>query len=878
MKRPSSMISGLCIAMISCASLAQQPRAQQISLDISARPIADALNEFAHQAGLQVVFYTSIGQGLRSRNLAGTYTADEALRRLLADTALQYKFINEHTVAIQQGSETDEKKTSSAQGTAQDSLRLAQAARSSADAGSATVADQSSESRSAPAVSEIIVTATRREERLIDVPMSIAVVTADDIDRRGLVGAADYLRGIPGVSQANDAYGQAIIIRGIETNPSLQNFSSGPTTATYFGETPTTSSAGSCCGSNIDIKLVDIERVEVLRGPQGTAFGSSSLGGAVRTVPVAPKLDRFEGKIGAGYSATGGTGGDNFMFQVVGNAPLINEKLAIRATAYKFVDSGFYRNRAGSDAAFQAVTAIPYGAQSFATDEEEVGRSDVRGARVSALFQAKDDLRFTLSYLTQKTEVDGGAAANGGGYEQTMLRIAPEHVRRGQTAGFADTDIDIANGVMEYDLSWAQLLATYSYVKGSAAVAFPLTYFYPTAGYSSLWPASYGTSSDHREHIGEIRMTTRLAGAWNFLAGLYAESVDDRSPRSYVWYGSPATNVFTPGNPVIADTLDRRDLSQRAAFGEASWRFLPGFTLTGGVRTYRYDRTVRVASRGIFSNDTTRNEGDASGTNFRANLSYKPGEHALLYAGWAQGFRLGKPQPGVSALICDRDNNGLIDGTNITIDSTRILESDEVGSYELGGKFALLDRRVSFDAAVFRMDWSNLPILFSAGCGTSYNVNAGAARSEGVELQANFRIADAFRVDLGGSWVNARLTEDAPLQGFHADDRLPGSPKVNANLGMQYEFNLNGHVASVRADAIYVGPFYGNVQESAATRSGDYVKVDAAARIALEDLYVDLYVHNVTDEDAFTFRYLVGDAFGFRLRPRTFGVQLGYSF
>src|SRR5262245_7531131 len=104
MKRSSSMILGLCIAMSSYVSVAQpqqpQTRTQQISLDISARPIADALNEFAHQAGLQVVFYTSIGQGLRSRNLTGTYTADEALQRLLADTALQYKFINEHTVAI----------------------------------------------------------------------------------------------------------------------------------------------------------------------------------------------------------------------------------------------------------------------------------------------------------------------------------------------------------------------------------------------------------------------------------------------------------------------------------------------------------------------------------------------------------------------------------------------------------------------------------------------------------------------------------------------------------------------------------------------------------------------------------------------------------
>jgi iron complex outermembrane receptor protein len=174
---------------------------------------------------------------------------------------------------------------------------------------------------------DIIVTATRRSENVNDVPISIAVVTAEEISKRGLVSAEDYLRGIPGVNQTSDPVGSSIIIRGLETSPSFQNFSSGTTVATYFGETPITNSGGLAANTNVDIKLVDIERIEVLRGPQGTSFGDSSLGGAVRVIPAKPKTDEVEGHFGAGYSYTGGYGGENYMVQGTVNVPVVTDIL-----------------------------------------------------------------------------------------------------------------------------------------------------------------------------------------------------------------------------------------------------------------------------------------------------------------------------------------------------------------------------------------------------------------------------------------------------------------------------------------------------------------------------------------------------------------------
>ncbi len=888
MKSLRCAVVAAALLVLNGLAVAGGPGESKVSLKIDATSMEQALSEFARQTGLQLVFPAEeVTQGLAAPRLTGSFTPQAALSQLLANSGLYYQFINENTVAIRAVRPADSeagKKISGGglrgSGRGDVGLRLAHA-------GEAARADGQAEDKSSAAaegarksaedrkdVSEIIVTATKRAQSVQDVPISIAVLTNEDIERRGLVGAADYMRGIPGASQVEAGYGgQLIIIRGMESQSRAQNYYSGPTTATYFGEAPTTNSAGLIGGSNVDIKLVDIERVEVLRGPQGTAFGNSSMGGAVRTIPVAPKLDRFEGKLGAGYSATSGTGGDNTMFQAVGNLPIVADKLAVRAVAYRFSDSGYYRNRAGSDTAFQA--RIIGGAGGFAADENEVGAYRAFGGRIAALYQASERLRFTLSYLKQKTETDGWAAATTGEFEQSLLQVAPEHVNRGQKEGLSDTHIGIANGVMEYDFGWADLVGTYSDIRSGTLLAFPITLF--------LTPYAYSIERDlnHREHVGELRLATKLNGAWNFLAGLYVEKQHDYYPSESLWHGDPAASVLTGNNW----SIDERELKQKAAFGEVSWTFLGNFTLTGGLRAFDYTRTIlqeAARSKGAAFNTVTFGETDASGTTGRLNLSYKIGENALVYAGWAQGFRFGKPQPPQNNPLCDLNNDGVYDGTNITLASSGVLNADSVDSYEIGGKFASPGRRVMMDAAVFRMDWDKIPVAQILPCLSAVTMNGGTARSEGVELQASFQLTDAFSVSSGGSWIDATLTQDVPAFGAIAGDRLPGSPKVNANLGAQYQFNIAGHTAFVRTDAIYVGPFYNDLRgpRLANDRAGDYVKLDASARMVMDHMYIDLYVHNVTDEDAFSFRGAgpYSEFFGFRLRPRTVGLQLGYDF
>lgn len=759
-----------------------------------------------------------------------------------------------------------------------------------ADAQSAPAPSASSTPTVSPPVSyddDIVVTARKREERLRDVPMSITAITAEDISKRNLVNAEDYLRGLAGVNEVDSPQGQGVIIRGIETSPVSQNFGAGATTATYFGETPTTDAAGIFSSSTVDIKLIDIERVEVLRGPQGTAFGSSSMGGAVRTIPALPNTDKFEARIAAGYSRTSGTGGDNYNIQLVGNAPLVQDKLAVRAVAYRYRDSGFYRNVAGSDTGFQSRITTPYGTQAlpFALNRDQVGGSLVQGARFSMLFKPADNLTFTVGYLTQKNESDGVAVASSGGYNQTMLQVSPEHTVRNQTGGLVDTNINIFNATVNYDVGVADILATYSRTTSGSLIIVPYQFF------GRDWPLDYDADSKHRSDSGEVRLTTKFNGPVNLLAGVFIENPKDIANVDYIWYGDPAKNLFGAGNRFTGHYIDDRDISQKAAFGELTVEPFKGFKVTGGARFYQYNRRVSVNQIGVLFNPTapttaivTNDRAKASGSTFKANISYKPSENALVYAGFAQGFRLGKPQPGLTQ--CDRNGDGTVDGTNISVASTKVVNSDSVNSYEAGAKVSLFGRRLGIDAAVFRMDWSELPVSViggsaTSGCGFTYIANAGKARSEGVELQMNLRVTPNVRLDVGGSYINARLTQNVPVQNFRAGDRLPGTPKWNGNLGLEYEFKLGGHEAYLRTDAIYVGEFYGDILRSPTLKAGDYVKIDLSGRIQFDRWNVDLFVRNLTNSDAFVFKgpqARVTSQFGYRLRPLTAGFQIGYKF
>ncbi len=871
LRRYSKVFASGVLAMWTVAAGAAEPLAKTMTFDIAPSPLNLALTEFAQQSGLQVVFVAEIGRDLRTAGLSGSFTPQAALNQLLANTPFAYDFLNPRTVTIRAAKGGEGKPVAeSSSGASTNGMRLADAAASQAGDQSSTEKSGSGKTAEGPAgtkLEEIVVTATkRREERLQDIPASITVIGGQDIERRGLIGMEDYLRSIPGVNHMDRGNDNAIIIRGITTSPEGENFFSGNTVSMYFDETPITG-AGGPGGGGIDIRPVDIERIEVLRGPQGSAFGDASLGGTLRIIPAKPKLDGFSAKLAADYSNTSGPGGDNSMIQGVVNLPIVRDRFAVRAVAYRYDESGFYRNIAGIDPATTAV-ADTYGIGDIVRGyvKDEAGGIVSTGGRVAASWKPTDKLDLSLTYLKQEIESDGALFANAGRYEQALIPVAAGRRVRGEVGDVNDTDVELASFVLSYDSSWATLTSVASRVDGGADWVHDLTW-------GAHFPISTLVLSEFRSFTTETRLASRLPGRLQFLAGVFYEKVDEDNFQSLDWSGSPATNFFGV-DTIFASDL-HRELDQRAVFGEVSYALTDRLIATAGGRYFRYKKNERGLS------DSGEND-----SNLKANLSYKPAKDALLYASWAQGFRLGHPAAGLPP-SCDPNNDGVIDGTSITMESTRHVDSDFLDSYEVGAKVMLFDRRMSVDTAIYHIDWEGLPVATSIGspnCNLGYTANLGGATSEGAELQASVFVAEGLRVDFGAGYTNAKLSRDAlglvppALKG----DRLPGSPKMSANLAAQYDFNIGGRPAFVRADSAYVGTFYADLKSTPGNRGGDYIRLDARAGVAIQKLSVEIYVRNLMNEDAFTWRGLIGGAsdnvFGYRMRPRTVGVQLGYNF
>ena len=441
----------------------------------------------------------------------------------------------------------------------------------------------------------------------------------------------DYLPSIPGVSMQDRGVSQNnIIIRGIASDPQIETSNVG----VYFGEIPLAnlgSASSSDLSGSADLKLVDIERIEVLRGPQGTLYGSGSMGGTVRVIPKSPNLEQLEGNLNGRYSNTGERGGDNSMVQGVINIPLIEDKLAVRAVAYRFDNSGFIDNVAGSDANTQTTYASHIALGGVAVDQDNVGSSDITGFRSTILWQATDELKVSLSYIQQELEQDGMAEVNlnlDDDFEQVRLK-----------AGLADgnefltNELKVTNLVIDYDLSWANLLSTSSFIDYESAYDSDVSFVFS-------FPASQGAKKIIDNFTQEIRLSSKFDGPLQLLAGLYYEDVDPPSELFLGWSGDPSLDANGIGRQRF---FERKQTEQKAVFGELSYQFNEKLIGTFGARYFKYTQTFHnTRSDGFFGAATDeRRENDESGQNYKFNLSYSPSDDTLIYGQWSEGFRLG---------------------------------------------------------------------------------------------------------------------------------------------------------------------------------------------------------------------------------------------
>lgn len=791
------------------AGAAGDERGATYQLDIPSQSLIDALQALALAAKREMLYSAKLVEGKQSPALKGQYTAEEAVRSLLTGTELEYEVTSDGLVIIREkqsptsvnAKTAAQRNITSARTDRDGSLQLALAQQDDVGVRSATSADQDDGARRSVGraeIEEVLVTATKRTERMIDVPLSMSVLGMDEVERRGLVSREDYLRSIPSVAVRDDGVGLAeIVIRGAYGD----SFRTGPTVGLYFGDVPL---SGYAIGGSADVKLIDMARVEVLRGPQGTLYGSNALSGAVRYIAAEPDLNDFTGNVRVGYSNTARHGGWNNSVDGVLNLPIVTDKFAVRAVAFRHFNEGYVRNVAGSDAAMQAAAAAS-GASHLAVDKDHVGDTEYVGGRVSALWQPTEDLSINLTYVKQRDSQDDRLfeLRQAGAYQRSDYQL-------GEVIGGSDDaqriELDIINLTASYDFSFGTLYSSSAWMEQDFIRKWDIGSLTGVFG-TPLKPIGQRSTTDADVFAQEVRFTSNFAGPFQVVTGLYYEDSGQPTQQPTFYAGDPAVNPFAAIKLWQIDL--ERDVEQKAVYGELSYQPVEQIKLTVGGRYFDYDSrfSTRTFDTVILAPSFSDTQAQESGETYKAGVEYRPSDDTMLYATWSQGFRLGRPlATEFIRAVCDLNQDGVIDNTSISANINRV-DSDRLDSYEIGAKMGFMAGRAVLSTAVYQNDWSDIPVVFQPpGCSTTLTINGGGARARGFEGEASFRLFDSLKLSLGVGYVNSELTSTTSLG--QSGDELNFTPEFNGNLGVEYGFTVAQRDAFVRGDYSYFGAYY----------------------------------------------------------------------
>lgn len=698
-------------------------------------------------------------------------------------------------------------------------------------------------------IDEIIVSATRREADVQSVPLSVHVITEEDLARLGATGFADYARTVPGLSFTYGGNGgEQQTIRGISTNTW---FDINPATAIYLDEVPFTHAGGTATPYNPDPMLVDIKRIEVLRGPQGTLFGASAMSGAIRIITNEPDLSQTEGFIDAEISSTkhGGLGyGVNGMF----NMPSANGRAAIRAVAYHRDLDGFIDN--------------------VLTGERNVNSTEISGARLSGKFILSDiaSLSGRIAYQDRQRDAFDHEEPADGPRRQSRLEESS-----------ADEWVNY-NLVLDLDFGWSSLISSTSFldrgVESQADLSGILDLFFGLS--NPLWTV---VDEDIDEFVQEVRIVSEGENRFNWLAGIFYQDQDKDLAQDFP---SPGFDALTGGLASMngaADNLfvirQNSTLEQLAVYGELTYRLNDRFEFAAGARWFDIDRNFSSSNTGLLwaGGSSESGAGSESGVTPKFSLSYMTDESITLYATAAEGFRPGGINPpaisGTPACVAELQALGF---TEFPIS----YDSDSLWSYELGAKSRWSDGRMSLNVAVFHIDWSDMQTEKFLNCGVGFVENVGEADSDGIEIEFVSHPSDSLDLVLTANYNEAELSEDVPNLGGVKGDRIPGVPRFSANLGISYYFTaLGSHEGYVHADYQYVGNSYSEFDRTIAQELPSYENANLRIGVNTENWSTALFVNNVFDERGILFAR--GDILGdwvTATRPRTIGIGTTWSF
>ena len=729
------------------------------------------------------------------------------------------------------------------------------------------------ESSSASAIEEIVVTASKRGSQLIqDIPITVQAISGDRLEEIGALDFNDYFRLVPGLSVNDQGPGhKTYIVRGISS-------AGAGTVGLYFDETIVTgeflSSEG---GRQPDIRLFDMERIEVLKGPQGTTFGSSSLSGTMRWIPNSPDLSEFGAEVGGTLSSTTDADFPSWTVNALVNVPLVTDRFAMRLAATAINKEGYIDTR-------------------FA---EGVNNDQSEAIRAMFALQATDNLLLSFMAMMQNSETDGRS-----GHMDLLLDMpaspslnggpAPsDHWNNALSVEPFDDDIELYNLKGEYTADWGTITATTSildrktdYFRDASAEIEIITGFtFPADGSGQT---TIIQPQDRKLTSGELRFASEWDGPVQVLVGGFTTK-EERDFQSAVITVDAATGEVTDSSMALLDRLVYTEIVEVAAFGELTWQATDRLAVTGGARWFEFELDEQATAVTGFPGTPGSGPGnplssDESDTIFKLNVAYDFTDDVLGYATFSQGYRAGGTNDQTAASLA---------GVEIPAG----FGSDSVNNYEIGLKNTLMDRRLVFNAAAFFMDWTDIQVVRRAiapgGLQFAYRGNGGAAEVTGLEVELQAYPSDALQLGATVGYTKAELTEDLPVatDGL-AGDELPYVPEYSFSLTGRYEFpafTSLGGTGFIGGDLTFQDEQVNRLRPTDPTyREIDSYSV-ANLRIGVDgDSWSAIAgVNNLFDEDettAYTFNGNSQPNVGFvppgevRPWPRTFFVSLRWSF
>jgi iron complex outermembrane receptor protein len=750
-------------------------------------------------------------------------------------------------------------------------------------------------------IETITVTAQGRRETIQEIPYNISAVGGEALAELHIVDQTELLRNISGATVVDRGYRNAgvlsgVTIRGLNVNGSAlgdYQTSAVPTVSTYVNNTP--------IFANFLIK--DIDRVEVLRGPQGTLYGSGSLGGTVRYITNQPELKQFSGRVDLDLGQTSGSGGTNKSIDVLANVPF-GATAALRIVAGRVDNDGVidYRNVYVLDA--QGAPVAPKGVLDPAASYRNVKDADsvkIDYARLSLLVKPSDKMSALLTYQTQTDDIGGrrqptrgldGFGVPYGKYENGSVQLEP-----------SKRDVSMTSLDLDFDLGFATLTSDTSFYDQNGHSLSENTGYYAQVGWLSGYYGNYprpmaqaSRSYGDKAIVQELRLASKKGGAWDYIVGAFYMKQNLKATQySYLkgflnWsnasgWGADSENDFV---------FDRKqEFKETALYGELTYHITQKLRVTGGARHFSGDfDNDSVLGSGVFSpsNATVHpifSKSD-SGTLFKGNFSYELTPKQSLYGTVSEGYRRG----GANAVPL----------TGIFAESAayQSYDPDRNTNYELGIKGASGAHRYNLSA--FRVDWKDIQVdVATPNWGFYAAQNGGKAHTQGIEFEAEGRISDAWRYSINYAYVDAKLDSDVvrpygspPKLVAAAGTQLPGTPKnvLSGSLshtsilsnGRYWTNRINGYYQDASENSILPSAFYKKTWESFSIWGISSTIVD-------EKWSASLYVKNLFNSDGITGGFLethmgtlpADGYFGngskvFISQPRTVGVSLSYNF